>query len=35
MIVKDPVIGGAAESLSVRDKGSLYIIVAAEGERLS
>ena len=35
MKVKDPVIGGAAESLSGRDKGRLYIIVAAEGERLS
>ena len=35
MKVKDPVIGGAAESLSGRAKGRLYIIVAAEGERLS
>lgn len=34
MKVTIPEIGGVAESLSGRDKGRLYLIVKAEGERL-
>lgn len=34
MKVKTPEAGGVAESISGRDAGRLYIILAAEGDRL-
>ena len=34
MKVQNPVIGGVAQSVAGRDKGRLYLIVGAEGEKL-
>ena len=34
MKVQDPVVGGVAQSVAGRDKGRLYLIVRAEGEKL-